>query len=102
MEGGPTKRYKRVLDNLMSSVHRSEDGQVYPYKREYTNAGLREVTPAEMVRWMNLKTFGVAKRARNTDTVRPMVRANSLAFWKKAISFSLPDRLHGWMAEWDK
>jgi hypothetical protein len=80
----------------MSSVHRLEDGQVYLYEREYTDAELREVTPAEMIRWMNLKTFGVPERARNADAVRPMVRANTLAFWKKAISFSMPDRLHGW------
>jgi hypothetical protein len=45
---------------------------------------------------MNLKSFGVPKRATNSDTVRPMVRANTLAFWKKAISFSMPNRLHGW------
>ena len=96
MEEGPTKRYKRILDNLMSSVHRLEDGQVYLYEREYTDAELREVTPAEMIRWMNLKTFGVPERARNADAVRPMVRANTLAFWKKAISFSMPDCLHGW------
>jgi hypothetical protein len=96
MAAPPTKRYKRILDNLMSSVHRLEDGQVYPYEHEYTAAELREVTPAEMIRWMNLKTFGVPERARNADTVRPMVRANTLAFWKNAISFSMPDRLHGW------
>jgi hypothetical protein len=30
-------------------------------------------------------------------TIRPLVCANTLAFWKKAISFHmLPDRLHGW------
>ena len=73
----------------MSSVHRLEDGQVHLYEREYTDAELREVTPAEMIRWMNLKTFGVPKRARNSDTVRPMVRANSLAFWKKRQFHSL-------------
>ncbi len=77
MEEGPTKRYKRILDNLMSSVHCLEDGQVYLYESEYTDAELREVTPAEMIRWMNLKTFGVPERARNADAVRPMVQANT-------------------------
>jgi hypothetical protein len=28
--------------------------------------------------------------------IRPLVRANTVAFWKKAISFYMPDRLHGW------
>jgi hypothetical protein len=54
-----TKRYKRILDNLMSSVRGLENGLVHPYKRMYTDAELREVTPAEMVRWMNLGTFGI-------------------------------------------
>jgi hypothetical protein len=67
-----TKRYKRILDNVMSSVRRLENGQVYPNKREYTDAELREVTPAEMVRWMNLRTFGSPEHARNSDTVRPI------------------------------
>jgi hypothetical protein len=66
-----------------------------------TYADLQEVTPAEMVRWMNLKTFGVPERARNSDTVRPMVRANSLAFWKKG-NFILYAGLLAWMAEWDE
>ena len=91
-----TKRYKRILDNVMSSVRRLENGQVYPNKREYTDAELREVTPAEMVRWMNLRTFGSPEHARNSDTVRPMVRANTLAFWKMAVTFFMPDCLHGW------
>lgn len=28
--------------------------------------------------------------------IKPMVRANTLAFWKKAVSFYMPNRLHGW------
>jgi hypothetical protein len=35
-KGGP-RDYKRILDNLMSSVHRLEVGQEYPYTREYTD-----------------------------------------------------------------
>jgi len=92
---GP-KVYKRILDSLMSSVHRlAVDQQEYGYEREYTDAELREVTPTELVRWLNMRTFGVTDPGPNT-TIRPLVRANTLAFWKKAISFHMPDRLHGW------
>jgi hypothetical protein len=28
--------------------------------------------------------------------IKSLVRANTVAFWKKAISFYMPDRLHGW------
>ena len=80
----------------MSSVHRlAVDQQEYGYEREYTDAELREVTPTELVRWLNMRTFGVTDPGPNT-TIRPLVRANTLAFWKKAISFHMPDRLHGW------
>jgi hypothetical protein len=81
----------------MSSVHRWEAGQEYKYEREYTDAELREVTPTELMRWLNVRTFGVV-HGRGTDvaSIRPLVRANTLAFWKKALSFYMPDRLHGW------
>ena len=95
----PTKGprdYKRVLDNLMSSVHRLEAGQEYSYERVYTDEEKREITPTELVRWLNLRTFGVLTDPGPNTTIRPLVRANTLAFWKKAISFHMPDRLHGW------
>ena len=53
------KRYKRVLDSLMSSVHRLEAGQDYCIECEYTDDKKRQVTPDELVRWFNLRTFGV-------------------------------------------
>jgi len=95
----PTKGprdYKRVLDNLMSSVHRLEADQEYPYDRVYTDEEKREITPTELVRWLNLRTFGVLTDPGPNTLIRPLVRANTLAFWKKAISFHMPDRLHGW------
>ena len=93
-KGGP-RDYKRILDNLMSSVHRLEVGQEYPYTREYTDDEKRQITPTELVRWLNMRTFGSTDPEPNA-TIRPLVRANTLAFWKKAISFHMPDRLHPW------
>ena len=93
-KGGP-RDYKRILDNLMSSVHRLEVGQEYPYTREYTDDKKRQITPTELVRWLNMRTFGSTDPEPNA-TIRPLVRANTLAFWKKAISFHMPDRLHPW------
>ena len=89
------KTYKRVLDSLMSSVHRLEVGQDYGAEREYTDDEKRQVTPEEMVRRLNLRTFGGPDPGPD-ESIRPLVRANTLAFWKKAISFHMPDRLHGW------
>ena len=89
------KVYKRILDSLMSSVHRRMPGEQYEVGQEYTVDQLREVTPEELMRWLNIQTFGIADAGRDI-AVKPLVRANTLAFWKKAISFFMPDRLHGW------
>ncbi|KAI2508146.1 hypothetical protein MHU86_6319 [Fragilaria crotonensis] len=89
------KVYKRILDSLMSSVHRLGPGQQYEYNRVYTEAEKRQVTPEELLRWLNMRTFGVPDPAPDT-MIQPLVRANTIAFWKKAISFHMPDRLHGW------
>ena len=51
------KTYKRVLDSLMSSVHRLEVGQDYSVEREYTNDEKRQVTPGrsgKMVKFANI------------------------------------------------
>ncbi len=71
-----TKAYKRVLDSLMSSVHRLEVDQEYSFeRREYSDDGKRQVTPAEMVRcWLNLRTFGVPN-PRIKELIHPLVRA---------------------------
>jgi hypothetical protein len=43
-----------------------------------------------------LQTFGVSDPGPD-DLIQPLVHANTLAFWKKAISYYMPDRLvHGW------
>ena len=79
----------------MSSVHRLEAGHHYESDRVYTDAEKRQVNPEEMMRWLNNRAFGVP--VRDPDVfIKPLVRANTVAFWKKAISFYMPNRLHGW------
>ena len=81
----------------MSSVHclevgQQEDGNEF----EYTDAEIWEVTPTELVRWLNMRTFGITDPGPNT-TIQPLVRENTLAFWKNEISlFPMPDCLQGW------
>jgi hypothetical protein len=83
----------------MSSVHRlvEEGQQEFGYEREHTDAEMRQVTPTELVRWLNMRTFGVTDPGPNTN-IWPLVCASTLAFWKKAISFHMPDCLHGWQS----
>ncbi|KAI2508158.1 hypothetical protein MHU86_6331 [Fragilaria crotonensis] len=65
------KVYKRILDSLMSSVHRLGPGQQYEYNRVYTEAEKRQVTPEELLRWLNMRTFGVPDPAPDT-MIRPL------------------------------
>jgi hypothetical protein len=46
----------------------------------------REITPTELVRWLNSQMFGVLTDPETNTTIRPLVCANTLAFWKKVIS----------------
>ncbi len=66
----------------MSSVHRTGPRQEYEYNRVYSDAEKRQVTPEELLRWLNLHTFGIPDPAPDTR-IRPLVRANTIAFWKK-------------------
>jgi hypothetical protein len=87
------KKIQSILDSLMSFVHEVEFGRKYDNDREYTNEELLQVTPNHVLKWMLLCTFGSTDVGVISDTTRPMVRANTLQFWKKSISFFMPDRL---------
>ena len=92
---GSQKVYKQKLDSLMSSVHWLGPGELYDCECVYTENEKRQVTLEELMRWLNTRTFGVPK-PRPQMAIRPLVRAKTVAFFKKAISFSMPDLLHGW------
>jgi hypothetical protein len=65
----------------------------------YTAEELRQVTPEELMRWwLNTRTFGVADAGRDM-AIKPKVRANTLAFWKKS-SFFLYAGLPAWLDLW--
>ena len=70
------KVYKRILDSLMSSVHLLGPGEHYDYGRVYTENEKRQVTPEELMRWLNIRTWPQM-------AIRPLVHANTVAFWKK-------------------
>jgi hypothetical protein len=77
----------------MSSVHRLGPG--YDCGRVYSENKKRQVTPEELMRWLNIRTFGVPKPG-SQMAIQFLVRANTVAYWKKAISFFMPDCLHCW------
>jgi hypothetical protein len=85
-------RYKATLDNLMSLVH----GREYTRDQTYTKGELRALTPLHVLQWMNLRTFGVTDPA--LDANPTLARSNSLEFYKKSISFFMPNRLIVWVS----
>ena len=89
---GAALKYKPTLDSFISFVHNRG-----PYTREktYSKGELRALTPQNVLLWMNLKTFGVVDPP--ADANPTLARSNSLAFWKKAISFFMPNRLIPWV-----
>ena len=92
---GVAAAYKSTLDNLMSFVHFT----AAPYSRDktYTKGELRALTPENVLHWMNLKAFGAVADP-PMDANPTLARGNSLAFWKKAISFFMPNRLMVWVS----
>ena len=89
---GVAVHYKATLDNLVSLVH----GRQYRRNKSYTKGELRALTPTNILQWMNTKTFGVADPP--TDANPTLARGNSLAYWKKAVSFFMPNRLIPWVS----
>jgi hypothetical protein len=84
----------------MSSDHRRIPGQQYEYGHVYTAEELREVTPEDLIRWLNMRTFGVAEAGRDMAIKEPILRANTL-FLEKS-SFFLYARSPAWLALWVK
>ena len=79
---GVAVKYKPLLDSLLSFVHGCE----YDKNKVYTKQELRAITPTDVLRWMNLKTFGTPDPANDANPTE--CRSSSLEYWKKAISFS--------------
>jgi hypothetical protein len=83
--------YKRYLVRLMSFL----DDEDYAIDHEFTNQRLGQLTPADLMRWFNRETFGVENPplGHNLD---PIVRSSSIAVWKKAISYYMPNKITPW------
>ena len=90
---GVAVEYKSTLDSVMSFVHGVDS---YGRDKQYKKGELRALTPNDVVRWMSVKTYGIADPP--IDLNPKFVRSSTLAFWKKAISYFMPDRLVSWVS----
>ena len=82
-------KYKGVLIELMSYLHNT----TYPRGHQFCRDDLSHLTPSDLMRWMNKKVYGVEEPLLDA---RPAVRAGTIGFWKKAISYFMPNRLLQW------
>ena len=83
-------QYKPSLIGLMSF----RDGVDYDKNYEFSPEELGTITPDEIVRWMSLKVYGTPDPEYDANPTEG--RANSLTYYKKALSSFMPNRLMHW------
>jgi hypothetical protein len=88
----PSLRYKRYLVEFMSWFH--ERPHPYPTDTVFEQDVLLTVKPDDIRRWMSVKIFGLPEPTVNDHPT--LGRASSLSFYKKSLSFFMPNKLMTW------
>jgi hypothetical protein len=70
------------------------DGEAYHKDTVFAQDRLAAVTADNLLRWMNFKAFGTPHPPANANPTG--CRSSTLLFWKKAISFYVPNKHHPW------
>ena len=84
--------YKSVLIAMMSY----RDGIEYSKSYKFSPEELGEVTPEDVYKWMAMKVYG--RPDPNNDDNPTHGRSSSLEYYKKALSYFMPNRLSTWNA----
>ena len=71
-----------------------KDGFVYPKNISFESEHILTLTPEDIVSYFNLKVFGTTDP--DEDCTPKLGRSSSLLYYKKAISFFMPNKLLGW------
>jgi hypothetical protein len=90
MASPPQRYYQNILVALVSFL----DGQAYHKNTVFSQERLGAITADDMLRWMKLKAFGTTHP--QPDANPTGCRSSSLQFWKKALSFYMPNKHHAW------
>ena len=80
-----TKRYKSVLVKFMSYL----DNHEYSIDHEFTTERLSQIKPPDLMQWLN---FQVYEMEHPEDDAKLNKRHTAIAFWKKAISYYMPNK----------
>ena len=84
--------YRGVLATFMTYTHERDP----PYNKDYNFSleQLSAIVPGDVVNYFNYRAYGVETPG---DEDRPVhARSNAVKFWKKALSFFMPNRHMQW------
>jgi hypothetical protein len=68
----------------------------YDKEHVFSQDELAPLTPADVLRWMCQQAYGTPEPGPDANPTH--ARSSTLMFWKKAISFFMPNRLMPWNA----
>ena len=71
-----------------------KDGTVYKKDHVFSKDHLLTLTPEDIVCYFNIKVFGTIQP--DEDTLPKLGRSTSLCFYKKSLSYFMPNKLLGW------
>jgi hypothetical protein len=86
----PQRYYQNILVALVSFLN----GQEYHKNTVFLQERLGAITAEDILGWMNLKAFDTPHPPPDANPTG--CRSSSLQFWKKALSFYMPNKHHAW------
>jgi hypothetical protein len=86
----PQRLYQNTLVSLLSFL----DGQKYHKDTVFAQDCLAAITAEDLLRWMNYKMFGAPFPGPDANLTG--CRSSTILFWKKSISFFIPNKHHPW------
>jgi hypothetical protein len=84
--------YHATLVHFMTFMN----GIAYPKDHPFIQDELIPLTPDDIARWMSQKAYGTPEP--DTDANPTHAQSSSLHYWKKAMSYCMPNRLMPWNA----
>ena len=83
-------QYQRVLIDFMSY----KDATQYEEDHTFTDVELGQITPEHLQQWMCFKAYGTAEPGPDDNPTH--ARSTSLKYYKKAISYFMPNGNYSW------
>jgi hypothetical protein len=92
----PQRSYQNTLVSLLSFL----DGQKYHKNTVFPPERLAAISAEDLLQWMNYKMFGTPFPGPDANPTG--CRSSAILFWKKSISFFIPNKHHPWdsLMEW--